>query len=860
MLSIKPEQFREVPTCPGAATISESAGSVYSNRRLRPPTFLPMPLLIAALAAVLALPAAQTDTPTRAVEVLLQNCASCHGQTQMSGLDVRTRHGLLSGGKRGPAIVPGDAAASLAYKAVRHDGGLKMPLQADPLEAEQVRLLGEWIDSGADWPESASTAAGSTWWSFRPVVRPRVPLDDSGWARTPVDHFLAGRLASEGLVPVADADRRTWIRRATFDLHGLPPDPKDVEAFLADDAPGAHTRVIDRLLQSERYGERWGRYWLDVVRYADSGGFETDIYFPDAWRYRDYVIKSFNDDKPFNRFVQEQLAADQIWPDDIELRSSYQIPPEKQRNLEARIGTGLYTIGTVYHEAALNGHQLRYEWLVDAVDVTGEAFLGLTVGCARCHDHKFDPISQREYHRLMAFFEGSEIRRIPVAHKMSELGYYSGYPKQLKVFEYQQALKALEAKVRKRVVDKISATFPEDVVRAYRLPRPKRTVEQQVKAARLERALTEAGLLENPGGYATEMPYTPEERDRRKTLITELGEAAAEARFELPMATVLGRAEVNYPVRLTDRGDWKSTGEIVTPDVPVALQHAADLEGRQRREALAAWLTDPAHPLLARVMVNRIWQGHFGRGIVGTPNNFGRQGEPPTHADLLDWLAAEFVEQGWSVKAMHRAIMLSRAYRLSSLEAPANAERDPGNLYLWRMNRRRLDAESMRDTVLSVSGSLNLKMGGRAVLPPLSAEERLGMWDKDDWPESLDPAQHNRRSVYIYAKRQFPYPMFKTFDAPDPSTSCGRRAVTTVAPQALTLLNSEFMLRSARALADRLDGLGSAQEKVEAAWQLAFSRSPSADEQEQAIEMLVQAGTQEFGVMLFNLNEFAYID
>ena len=251
-----------------------------------------------------------------------------------------------------------------------------------------------------------------------------------------------------------------------------------------------------------------------------------------------------NDDKPFNRFVQEQLAADQIWPDDIELRSSYQIPPEKQRNLEARIGTGLYTIGTVYHEAALNGHQLRYEWLVDAVDVTGEAFLGLTVGCARCHDHKFDPISQREYHRLMAFFEGSEIRRIPVAHKMSELGYYSGYPKQLKVFEYQQALKALEAKVRKRVVDKISATFPEDVVRAYRLPRPKRTVEQQVKAARLERALTEAGLLENPGGYATEMPYTPEERDRRKTLITELGEAAAEARFELPMATVLGRAEV----------------------------------------------------------------------------------------------------------------------------------------------------------------------------------------------------------------------------------------------------------------------------------------------------------------------------
>ena len=820
-----------------------------------------MSLLIAAIAAVLAIPAAQADGPSQAVQVLQQNCASCHGRSQMSGLDVRTREGLLSGGKRGPAIVPGNASASLVYKAVRHHGELKMPLQANPLAVEKVQLLGEWIDSGAIWPDQdAASIADSTWWSFRPVVRPSVPRDDSGWAETPVDQFLASRLADEGLVPVAEADRRTWIRRATFDLHGLPPNPREVAVFLADQSPDAQARVIDRLLESERYGERWGRYWLDVVRYADSGGFETDIYFPDAWRYRDYVIKSFNDDKPFNRFVQEQVAADQIWPDDIELRSSYQIPPEKKRNLEARIGTGLYTIGTVYHEAALNGHQLRYEWLVDAVDVTGEAFLGLTVGCARCHDHKFDPISQLEYHRMMAFFEGSEIRRIPIADKMSEFGYYSSYPKQLKVFEYQQALKALETNVRERVVNKISAKFDEDVVSAYRVPRSERTVEQQTKAARLERALTEAGLLENPGGYATDLPYTPEERDRRKTLITELGEAAASANFELRMATVLGRAEVNYPVRLTHRGDWKSTGDTVAPGVPSALEHEANLEGNQRRRALAEWLTDPAHPLLARVMVNRIWQGHFGRGIVGTPNNFGRQGDPPTHPELLDWLAAEFVEQGWSVKAIHRAIMLSRAYRLSSLEDSSNAERDPENLYLWRMNRRRLDAESMRDTVLSVSGALNLKMGGRAVLPPLSAEERLGMWDANDWPESLDPAQHNRRSVYVYAKRQFPYPMFKTFDAPDPATSCGRRDVTTVAPQALTLLNSEFMLQSARALATRLQGLESPEEKVEAAWQLAFSRPPAEDEKRQAVEMLAQAGPEEFGVMLFNLNEFVYID
>ena len=820
-----------------------------------------MAVFIATLVALSSLAlAAKADVSEDAVRLLQERCVSCHGEIQMSGLDVRSSEALLKGGQRGPSVVPGNAAASLLYQAVLHEGDLQMPMQGGRLTDEEVGVLGTWIDGGAVWSTGLESDRGEMWWSFQPVRRPAVPEDSSGWSRNEIDRFLARRHVENQLKPVGEAGRRTWIRRATYDLHGLPPSPEEVRAFVEDSSPEAFENAIDRLLDSKRYGERWGRYWLDAVRYADTGGFETDIYFPDAWRYRDYVIKSFNDDKPFDQFVREQVAADEIWPDDIELRGSYDVSEEKLRHLEARIGTGLYTVGTVYHEAALNGHQLRYEWLVDAVDVTGEAFLGLTLSCARCHDHKFDPISQADYHRLMAFFEGSEIRRIPVANKMAEFGYYSGYPRQLKVFEFQQALKALESKVRQRVIDEISEGFDTETVAAQRIPRAKRTTEQQMKAAPLERALTEAGLLENPGGYVLELPYTPDERDKRKTLITELGEAAAEARFELATATVLGRAEVRYPVRMTARGDWRATGDEVEPAFPTALGDLGQSIDGKRRKALANWLADPTHPLVARVMVNRIWQGHFGRGLVETPNNFGLQGSAPSHPELLDWLAAEFVDRNWSVKQMHKLIMLSSAYRLNSGFDPSSAETDPENRYLWRMNRRRLDAENLRDAVLSVSGELNLKMGGRPVLPPLSAEARLGMWDRNDWPESLDPEEHKRRSVYIFAKRQFPYPMFKTFDAPDASASCGRRDVTTVAPQALTLLNSEFMLRSAQSFAARLAAENDPLRKVDLAWELALSRPPDMQERGAAVKMLAEAGPEEFSLMLFNLNEFVYVD
>ncbi len=820
---------------------------------------------------------ARDSVEAAAQKILEKNCLSCHGDVQMSGLDLRSRDALLKGGKRGPSVVPGNAKESLLYQAVLHAGDLKMPMGKDPLSESDRELLGTWINEGARWDDTVQVASESDWWAFETPKQPEPPaVNNEAWVRNAIDSFILARIEEKGLTPAAQADKTTLARRLYFDLHGVPPTPDEVRAFVNDESPKADEKLVDRLLESPRYGERWGRHWLDVVRYADTGGFETDIFFPNAWRYRDYVIKSFNDDKPFDRFLKEQIAGDEIWPDDIELRGGYEIPEQKQRHLEARIGTGLYTVGTVYHEAALDGNRLRYEWMVDAIDTTGEAFLGLTIGCARCHDHKFDPISQKDYHRMMAVFAGSEIRQLPVVNKMSEFGYYSAYPRQIKVFEYQAAIKRLDSAVRRRVIDEIAAKFPPDLVEVFRIPKVKRTKDQELEVIPIERAITEAGLRENAAGYKRALPYTSQERDRRATLITDLGKAASGVAFELQSATVLGHSDVIYPVHMTSRGDWRSKGEKVTPGVPAVLSNGEEFAHDEpddrsfvpeRRRKLAEWLAGPDHPLTARVIVNRIWQGHFSRGLVTTPNNFGRQGQPPTHPKLLDWLATDFVQQGWSIKKLHKQILLSSAYQMSTAYNDANAEIDSENQYLWRMNRRRLEAETLRDSVLAVSGTINWKAGGRPVLPPLTEEERLGMWDVDDWPESMDPADHNRRSVYVFVKRQFPYPMFTTFDAPDSSTSCGRRDTTTVAPQALTLLNSNFMIEKAGALASRLrEDFGDDPEAwVDGAWNLAFARPPSDEERRRALDMFTESSAPDseltrFALMVFNLNEFLYVD
>ncbi len=740
----------------------------------------------------------------RARGLLDAKCTGCHGAAQMSGLDLRSRETLMRGGKRGPAISLGTVDDSLLLKAVRRVGELQMPPGKAALRPEEVALLREWLAAGAPQTEATRRETPS-WWSFQKIVRPALPAGD---AANPIDRFVLAKLREKGLRPLATADRLTLIRRATFDLHGLPPTPEEIDAFAGDRSANAWEKLIDRLLASPRYGERWGRRWLDVARYAETGGYETDVSFSNAWRYRDYVIRSFNSDKPYDVFMKEQIAADEIWPGDLEREGGYFIPQEKLDRLERWIGTGLFAVGPVNYEFALSGDQFRVEWQADAVETTGAAFLGLTLGCARCHDHKFDPISQRDYFQFSALFAGSEDREIPIVGRYGIFDYTRNVPRQEKA-------------------DQIKARM------------------QRLDKARGERAMTAA------------------ERDERETDLRMLGAAYLKAPLRIQTATILAHTDPVPDTHILGRGEFANRGEVVKPGLPRALPGAPEIiepaSGPfvpQRRKALAEWLASRANPLPARVMANRIWQGHFGRGLVATPNDFGRQGDAPTHPELLDWLAAEFIEQGWSVKSLHRLLMTSEAYRRSSGPDAANAKIDATNAYLWRMNRRRLEAEEIRDTVLLAAGQLNPKMFGPPVVLPLNKEEFLGIREPELWPVTLDADEHRRRSVYLYVKRSFKMPMLETFDVPDPILSCARRESSTVAPQALAMMNGDFTRTYAAKMAERFAGLGA----IEGAWRQMLGRAPTAEERERAQQFLQRNSLTDLCWLILNMNEFLYVD
>jgi hypothetical protein len=751
----------------------------------------------------------QSNSIEKSAQALLEaKCGACHGAARMSGLDLRERDAILKGGKRGPAVVPGNADASLLYKAVRREGDLQMPAGKGPLTASEVSLLRDWINAGARLvPEPKPAAA--TWWSFRKPERPPVPPVKTA---NPIDAFIVARLEEHGLQPAPPADRRTLARRAYFDLHGLPPAPEQVEQFVNDKSPDAYEKLIDRLLESPRYGERWGRYWLDLVRYADTSGFETDHFFITAWRYRDYVIKSFNTDKPYNTFVQEQIAADELWSTNMDLEGTLKLPKEKEENVYRRIGTSLFTLGSFPIEFTYYGDQFRAEWQADAVDTVGSAFLGLTVGCARCHDHKFDPISQRDYYRMTALFAGSAEREIPL----------------VSLFDIQTA----------------SRNFP-----------------LLAQAEALKRMSGGRGRGRRGGGSQPD----PD----RAALLQKLGEAYLRAPEHYPTANVLAHEEIVPDTYILAKGDFKQRREKVEPGFLSALNPGPEIREPkdvlfvpQRRKALAQWLTSPDNPLLARVMINRIWQGHFGEGIVRTPNDFGRQGEAPTHPKLLDWLAVEFAERGWSIKQMHRLIMLSNTYRASSVAGEDSLRKDPENHYLSHMNRHRLDGDAIRDTILAVAGTLNLKMGGVGVIPPLTKEEILAARMPQLWPANPDPSEHERRSIYLQMKRSLTLPMLQIFDAPDTAMSCPRRESSTVAPQALALMNGEFTAKHAEQFAARIkkqaDDDPAAQ--VEAGWRLAFGRPPAPQERATALEYLQRNSLPRLCLLMFNMSEFIYVD
>ena len=628
----------------------------------------------------------------------------------------------------------------------------------------------------ADGLAGRSTAAGDgPRWAFAPVKRVKPPADASGWSANPIDRFIHARLRRQGLEPAGPADKRALIRRATFDLIGLPPTPAEVADFLADDSPDAFARVVDRLLASPQYGERWGRHWLDVVRYADTGGFEADYLYPSAWRYRDYVIRSLNADKPFDRFIQEQVAGDELWPGDE----------------EAVLATALYGVGPVLGESAMMGDQLEYEWLTDAADTTGAAFLGLTFGCARCHNHKYDPITQKDYFAMQAVFAASD----------------RPYPDKVRV-----------------------------------------------------------GRIKALNGLLSDAPVPKELlTDPRCTLHTEKETGLRLFHRGEPMT-----------VHRLHRGELNKPREVMAPAVPAVLRTAdrapAFAEAPARRRAiLARWLTAPENPLTARVLVNRVWGWHFGQAIVRTPNDFGAQGEPPTHPELLDWLACDFMDHGWSLKRLHRLILLSNTYQMRTVAAGHGLEADPEDRLLWHFPRHRLEGEALRDAMLACAGTLNPKPAGPPVVPALGKEELAGLFDaKEKWPVTPDAAEHTRRSVYLLVRRTFVYPLFAAFDAPEVMTSCPQRARTVVPTQALTLLNSPLARNQSAAFARRL--LRECGEQpadiVARAWQLAFGRPATPAESGRALAFLrnrmaagpLEAALADLCLALFNANEFVYVD
>lgn len=692
----------------------------------------------------------------------------------------------------------------------------------------------------------ATAAEVDDLWSLKKPSQALVPQFDKPALRerirNPIDAFTLQQIERSKLSPAPRAETRVLIRRAYFDLIGLPPTPEQVEAFANDASADAWPRLIDRLLESKHYGERWGRHWLDVVRYADSGGYETDIYYRNAWRYRDYVVKSFNDDKPYDRFVQEQIAGDELWPDNLDLdpKRVYVVSDEKKKRLEARIGTGMYTFGPLVHESALDAKKLAYERLTDWVDTTGSAFLGLTLGCARCHDHKFDPISQRDYFGLQAAFAGSIEVQLPLLTAMEINDTNQFYPRIIAVEEARTAFKLFEARSAGKEL----------------------TTEEQDEKRRLLEAIA-LRVLELPrnAGSQPSSPYV--------------------GLMEVPTASVLGheQPELVPVVYRPERGELSDPREKIDAALPTELARAT---GRPptlpgpfgSRKELALWLTRPDHPLTARVMVNRVWHWHFGKGIVSTPNDFGNMGQPPSHPELLDWLAVEFVEHGWSLKHLHRLIMRSATYQQASDYGPEkNLAVDPENKLLWRMNRRRLEAETLWDAVHAASATINLEMGGRPVVPALAEDEIAALRERWHWPVSADPRQQTRRGMYILVRRNFKFPMFEVFDAPVTSVSCPTREVTTVAPQALWGLNNRSVFEQARQFAGRVMKEAGTEPAagVERAWIIALSRPPSDVEKTEALQLLKRLGTQAsttdaslplatLCLTLFNTNEFLFVD
>jgi hypothetical protein len=688
-------------------------------------------------------------------------------------------------------------------------------------------------------------------WAFRPMGHPVAP-DTTTATHCSIDAFLLQRLEEKGLSFRPAQDRARLLRRVSFDLTGLPPSISDLEAFLADTSPKAFEKQVDRLLNSQAYGERQALPWLDLVRFAESDGFKADDFRPNAWRYRDYVIRSLNADKPFDRFIREQLAGDELYSHDP----------------DAIIATGFLRHYPVEYNA-VNLEQRRQETLNDITDTVGQAFLGVTLACAKCHDHKFDPIQQEDYYRIQAFFAGwkeVDVALIPAAEQ--EFFARRMHDWEAKTAETRREIEELERPYREKFTRQRRGRFQEDHAKLLDIPDEKRTpLERQIAAMVAKQVYADDNGMFNG--------MKPPEKERHKALLKTLSESGLkpEAPPTAMAFTDIGRDVP--PIHLLKRGNWSKKGAEVRPgflsafDDRIAESRAsADAMSSGRRTVLANWIADRKNPLTARVIVNRVWQQHFGRGIAASSGDFGAQGDRPTHPELLDWLAHEFMSHGWSLKFLHRSIVLSEAYQQGSAFDASAAKTDPTNGLFWRMNRRRLDGETLRDAILSAAGQLNLKAGGPSVYPELPAGVKAAA---GTWRVSSDPGERNRRSIYVCVKRNLRFPFFAAFDSPERSEACSRRFETTTAPQALMLLNEKLSVEMARQFADRATReIGNTPEAaIDYAYRIALSRLPTNDERKAAQEFLesqaLKAGGAaealvDFCHAMLNLNEFIYVD
>ncbi len=735
----------------------------------------------------------------RMLPVLKASCAGCHaGATPAGGLRVDDLASVMSGGKHGPAIVPAHSSESLIIQYIRGQRTPKMPMTGTVTETAVAGLIAaiDQMQPAAEKPKNAYAE-----WLLHKPVAPAIPqVRQSDWVKNPIDAFVLAKLEQKGAAPGPAVSPRALIRRVYFDLIGLPPPPEEIQKFAADPSPQAYEAIVDKLLADSRYGERWARHWLDLVRFAESDGFAIDGERPTAWRYRDYVIRAFNKDKPYDLFIKEQIAGDEM----TDKRSA----PEDHS--ERLVAMGFLRMGTWEADANFKT-QLRQDVLNDITGTTAQVFLGLTVGCARCHNHKYDPIPQRDFYRMQAFFGATRMEDRPAPFLESE------HPKLMKQLarryedEAEAAsdeLKKLETELKKKapkdfakiIKDHKDTTFTEDERKQYEAVRDH------------ARQLTDAAPRYRPVAYSVSDVVPPQVSAIADTYVLAGGELASKGE----------KVDPGFPQCVT--------GDSNAAKIPFAGGSSG------RRTALAEWIASADNPVTARVMVNRLWQHHFGEGIVGTPSDFGMNGERPTNPELLDWLATQFVEKKWSIKAMHKLMLLSNAYRQPR----------------WQ----RIEAEALRDSILAISGRLQKSDGGPGVFLNIPEDVAEGFeffkWFPSDEKDQL------RRTIYTFQRRSVMLPMVEVFDGANMNESCSRRNVTTVAPQAFSLLNGELTNREAKYFAARVvEEVGPDRAKqVDRAFWLALGRAPSGKEQAEAAGLPLE----QLGVVLFNLNEFVYLE